>query len=484
MPPLSQLMQMGPGNVFGGLGKGLGAGIGGGITKQIRRPLFNKLADKYVKGKEGMAEQAALSTLGLTQAPEAGAPQYENFMMQMNQALAPAQGRADTARALWEQDPDAANKYLLAESTQDKRKAAGKLTKAELVGSPAARTIMMQIDEIRKKMVEPGLAPQEFASLQVEKQGLMDKFFGVTGHNLSDQTFNQYRDLYLTPEKKEKEKLDIDAKSAAAADRVLKEAQTFAEKKITNAKADKLVNQANQLSPAVARIQNLTDSFDAVKEDPSSLFAAVKSLAQIIEPGLQVTEGEARAFLGETAVQRFVQTLNQGGEAASTAIRSFFNMDDTAAAAAYDSPKQLWELLVMASNMASATQSAYQGLLEEIPLRAMAASDANIQALFTSNAILSPDKKDAIQKSVDTNISLAYPTITPVTPLPYGTPMPGAGPQFDANGNEISQTDEPGDAGDAQRAAAAKKDAAAKKANTQSKIANTVIDKAIDDFLE
>jgi len=41
MPSLSQLMQGGPGNVFGGFGQGLGSGIGAGVTKQIRRPLFN-----------------------------------------------------------------------------------------------------------------------------------------------------------------------------------------------------------------------------------------------------------------------------------------------------------------------------------------------------------------------------------------------------------------------------------------------------------
>jgi len=97
MPPLSQLMQGGPGNVFGGFGQGLGSGIGAGVTKPIRRPLFNRLADKYVKGKQGEVEQSTLASLGLTQAPQAGAPQYEDFMMQMNQAMTPYQGRAENA---------------------------------------------------------------------------------------------------------------------------------------------------------------------------------------------------------------------------------------------------------------------------------------------------------------------------------------------------------------------------------------------------
>ena len=64
MPPLSQLMQMGPGNIFGGLGKNLGAGIGGGITKQIRRPLFNKLVDKFRTGNEDKARLSTLAQMG------------------------------------------------------------------------------------------------------------------------------------------------------------------------------------------------------------------------------------------------------------------------------------------------------------------------------------------------------------------------------------------------------------------------------------
>lgn len=503
MPPLSQLMQMGPGNVFGGLGKGLGAGIGGGITKQIRRPLFNKLADKYVKGKEGMAEQAALSTLGLTQAPEAGAPQYENFMMQMNQALAPAQGRADTARALWEQDPDAANEYLLAEQKTKGSGAGGKVTKFDRMQDPQAKMIYAKLKEVDAKMLEvqqdPNLTYAEkqnaMGGLQLQKQPLVRDYETFTGVKLSEPSITQMAELINKEATAENINKQITGKVDDAVDGIYKTLPESA--KGLKSRISKATDTLLKLRESEKRVESYVKNYDPDNVSSVDQAAAIKQLGLSIEPGLQVTEGEVELFAGNSWAKALLKEIQSIKQAAGGFFKKGGDLDTAAAEGGWSNAELTKAALIKASEVIGASQKVLQEFIMNAARNTVSSAEQTIAEAIQRNQTIPQDVKASLKPKVEDKILqnavpmglLTYEPMRLYTEADFAqkgnTPPPEQ--QFDANGNEISQTDEPGAAGDAQRAAAAKKAAAAKTTNPIKKktteVAGQVAGTLVDDLL-
>jgi len=494
--------QFAPVNVFGGLGKGLGEGLGAGVTKAIKRPLFKSLADNYRNKRLEQAKLSTLGELGLQKAPMTiEDTQYPIFQQMVEQKMAPVDERFTTSLNLFEAgDPQAARDYLLTEpkvgpGARDKKLTAGE-QKMQAMQSPAAVAKYNEIKanremagDIANNWQAKGLTAEQaqgqISQLNTDRQNLLNEYFQMTGTDLKDQTWNQYAGLIekqLGAEGQFKKNIQIVEGEKA---KVLKQAQDFANNRLEkNSKLAKWMDEMASLSTSEAALKGYIDNFDTVKENPSVFFGAVKELANIIEPGLQVTEGEANAFMGRSVPQEIINAIRQTGAAAKGFFKNW-SAQEAEFDAGKDSPVALWNILVQATNLLHDTQQAYKGLMDDAQLRAGFASDANVSTLVDQNKLLDGEQKASIKQAVTDNIFSQFPTFgESIEKIPYGTPMPGteAPQQFDAQGNEISLTDEPGAAGDQQRAARATETSNPIQAQA-SQGAAEMSDKVIDDLL-
>ena len=110
----------------------------------------------------------------------------------------------------------------------------------------------------------------------------------------------------------------------------------------------------------VKKAKNIIDKLKNAKNNnnPTSFFAAVKSLSNIIEPGLSVTEGEVKAYLGETDTTNFVAGLQDQWAALK-------NFNDLVAAREASkrkvTPEEMNRILNLATNLSSGVLNTYKG---------------------------------------------------------------------------------------------------------------------------
>ena len=440
MPPLSQLMQMGPGNIFGGLGKNLGAGIGGGITKQIRRPLFNKLIDKFRTGNEDKAKLSTLAQMGLTAAPMQGSEQYPIFeqMFEANQNL--LNQRADRSQELWETDPTAAREYLLGEQAMKFGGTGGKGPKdpglsleQKNVISNLTTAYNQYLAAQNALFADPTNLEKDAARLQAKQAMNIAKGeavgVGVDANKVIDtasqsETFGgklaEQRNIIANER----------GKNSNLINEVLTKLQGTVDKVLGGATVNKWITNSSLVKDSADQIQHYIDNFNQYKSQPNALFGAVKALGRAIEPGLQVTSDEVKGFLGANAVSSFIGGVQDLGEGFKTLFGPKGKgglLREAQEAAATDQPKQMWQILVQASNIISMSQNNYNTFLTEAKKNAKNIGGADTAA---RTKYLPQDDKDLITTAMAEYIDDKVPKTvmsSQMTPLLVGTPMPTDG---------------------------------------------------------
>lgn len=440
MPPLSQLMQMGPGNIFGGLGKNLGAGIGGGITKQIRRPLFNKLIDKFRTGNEDKAKLSTLAQMGLTAAPMQGSEQYPIFeqMLEANQNL--LNQRADRSQELWETDPTAAREYLLGEQAMKFGGTGGKGPKDPGLSLEQKNAISNLTTAYNQYLAaqnalfaDPTNLEKDAARLQAKQAMNIAKGeavgVGVDANKVIDtasqsETFGgklaEQRNIIANER----------GKNSNLINEVLTKLQGTVDKVLGGATVNKWITNSSLVKDSADQIQHYIDNFNQYKSQPNALFGAVKALGRAIEPGLQVTSDEVKGFLGANAVSSFIGGVQDLGEGFKTLFGPKGKgglLREAQEAAATDQPKQMWQILVQASNIISMSQNNYNTFLTEAKKNAKNIGGADTAA---RTKYLPQDDKDLITTAMAEYIDDKVPKTvmsSQMTPLLVGTPMPTDG---------------------------------------------------------
>jgi len=440
MPPLSQLMQMGPGNIFGGLGKNLGAGIGGGITKQIRRPLFNKLIDKFRTGNEDKAKLSTLAQMGLTAAPMQGSEQYPIFeqMFEANQNL--LNQRADRSQELWETDPTAAREYLLGEQAMKFGGTGGKGPKDPGLSLEQKNAISNLTTAYNQYLAaqnalfaDPTNLEKDAARLQAKQAMNIAKGeavgVGVDANKVIDtasqsETFGgklaEQRNIIANER----------GKNSNLINEVLTKLQGTVDKVLGGATVNKWITNSSLVKDSADQIQHYIDNFNQYKSQPNALFGAVKALGRAIEPGLQVTSDEVKGFLGANAVSSFIGGVQDLGEGFKTLFGPKGKgglLREAQEAAATDQPKQMWQILVQASNIISMSQNNYNTFLTEAKKNAKNIGGADTAA---RTKYLPQDDKDLITTAMAEYIDDKVPKTvmsSQMTPLLVGTPMPTDG---------------------------------------------------------
>ena len=406
MPPLSQLMQMGPGNIFGGLGKNLGAGIGGGITKQIRRPLFNKLVDKFRTGNEDKARLSTLAQMGLTAAPMQGSEQYPIFeqMLEANQNL--LNQRADRSQELWETDPTAAREYLLGEQAM-KFGGTGAITKpskSELAaGAEGLREVMMDANTqatraefaIGRDQSDVNWAEYEKAVDALDRAAA-DYTVAAVGSGLdASKVLPQSVSQRMTRMKSLLETRNVAGQGAARVNSAVSQVLAAIDKKATGfaAKVKPALEEMRKIFSAQKDVEGLLANYEAIKKDPNALFQAIKRLAQAIEPGLQVTEGEVAGFAGENF---FTKTLGLIASAKSGIPQLFKSLPKVQVASGRQSEELLKKVLGQATRTIRSTQEANASFINEYALSAAATMAKDTGIRLENNKLIPKTGKDQI----------------------------------------------------------------------------------------
>ena len=440
MPPLSQLMQMGPGNIFGGLGKNLGAGIGGGITKQIRRPLFNKLVDKFRTGNEDKARLSTLAQMGVTAAPMQGSEQYPIFeqMLEANQNL--LNQRADRSQELWETDPTAAREYLLGEQAMKFGGTGGKGPKDPGLSLEQKNAISNLTTAYNQYLAaqnalfaDPTNPEKDAARLQAKQAMNIAKGeavgVGVDANKVID-TASQSETFGGKLAEQRNILANERGKNSSLINEVLTKLQGTVDKVLGGATVNKWITNASLVKDSADQIQDYINNFNQYKSQPNALFGAVKALGRAIEPGLQVTSDEVKGFLGANAISSFIGGVQDLTEGVKTLFGSGGKgglLREAQEAAATDQPKIMWQILVQASNIISMSQNNYNTFLTEAKKNAKNIGGADITA---RTKYLPKDDKDLITTAMAQYIDGKVPKAvmsSQMTRLPVGTPMPTGG---------------------------------------------------------
>lgn len=131
--------------------------------------------------------------------------------------------------------------------------------------------------------------------------------------------------------------------------------------KIVNDQVEKVKNKSVEfvkkkvaVEKAVSQLNSIREKYGKMSEVPAAaFFTAIKSLSNVIEPGLSVTEGEVNGFLGSTDATNFVVNA----DATLDVVKSFFAASEKAEEEANKMGlrkipvKQLTEILALADQL-------------------------------------------------------------------------------------------------------------------------------------
>jgi len=211
---------------------------------------------------------------------------------------------------------------------------------------------------------------------------------------------------------------------------VLTKLQGTVDKVLGGATVNKWITNSSLVKDSADQIQHYIDNFNQYKSQPNALFGAVKALGRAIEPGLQVTSDEVKGFLGANAVSSFIGGVQDLGEGFKTLFGPKGKgglLREAQEAAATDQPKQMWQILVQASNIISMSQNNYNTFLTEAKKNAKNIGGADTAA---RTKYLPQDDKDLITTAMAEYIDDKVPKTvmsSQMTPLLVGTPMPTDG---------------------------------------------------------
>jgi hypothetical protein len=404
----------------------------------------------------------------------------------MAQNLSVLNQRPDRAQELWETDQEAAQEYLLGE---DKIYAAkGGKGKDGKEANPLREQAKQALVKAAQGLYRAGFAagelpsPENWAAFEEAKLNLIQARADYADAGGDPNKILDSQSQVMTTVKSLQELkntiANIKGKETGTVNSVLDKIQDTIREIANKPKVQNWTNSAQLLSTSADQIQMYIDDFEKWKTQPNVLFGAVKELGKAIEPGLQVTEGEVAGFLGQNRVSAFIGGLQEIGESFKAAFG--FDAKDTQAgakllrkmqeAAATDQPEVLKDILIQASNVIANAQNSYGKFIFEAKENAENIGGPEIKARARH---LDATDKANIKASVDQYIDSQFSNLAmfsqmqrqtpggPLVPSQGATPPAGAGdgewdtdftpyaegesykgPQFYADGTEVSLTDD------------------------------------------
>lgn len=486
-------------NQFSGLGKAIGTGF----VQAAKNRLFDNLQKTYMDAAPPKAKMQALSTLGLVEEPDPikQPQQYAAFRQVLENQMAEAQGRANLGRAVMGIDEQKGLDYLLRESKMANAPKAEK-TKAEamaLLATPEGQRARANYDSAWEKYNQAAINllnnPFDPKAIQADAQA-REQFFAaeldfvqtvkMKPAEIGLRSGSQIEKAREVTGQIKDQGISTNTKIEDAIQKAYKLVKEDSDIQKRMPSINKTVQKAQDTLNAYADIKQYIDSFDKIKLKPGVAFGAIKRLAQLIEPGLQVTTDEVRGFEGDGRIK----AIMQGGDRLIEAAKTLFNkteLMEAAYSAGEPNPQGLWDALVQATNIANNSMNIYKNATTAAKEKANKVAGNSLEAFVFTNGAIPEDRKPQVAKTALGQIGFSIPSnieTAKIVAIPLGTPMPGSTVPEVEDGNE----DKPLTEAEKAEAAAAKRAQSGSSASGVAGIAGNeaakVGDKVVDDFFE
>lgn len=437
--------KMGPSaSTFAGLGKGIGSGLAQNYENRRKRRLFDQLKQDYLGAKERQASMQVLATMGLNTEPIEGDSNYGKYTNFMQRVMADPTARGNIGRSVMDIDQDMGMKYMLGEAKGVGGGASGKkeddpqflAMKTQLAKniSTTHNAVMMTGAALTKDPGNPDLQRNYYDAMSkyVEAKGT---YAAQTGSppSFADSASQISTNLKLpTDVKNVAEQIEnrrvgvtktaIDLVSAVSKD--LSQATS------------PLLKGYQQLRGYAKNLAYYKENFNAIKNNPNELFGAVKQIGQIIEPGLQVTEGEVNGFMGRNTVVSAVQTLKEAG----ASVEALFTKDSVLKAAGTDNAQALFDILIQGENLLDRSFQALSEVATEMKAAYQGKASDRAKLYVNQNPLITADKQQQLTNAAASIGSELDPVINYATsadkpkPTAPGTPMPDTEEEGEAAG--------------------------------------------------
>ena len=424
--------KMGPSaSTFAGLGKGIGSGLAQNYENRRKRRLFDQLKQDYLGAKERQASMQVLATMGLNTEPIEGDSNYGKYANFMQQVMADPTARGNIGRSVMDIDQDMGMKYMLGEAKGVGGGASGKkeddpqflAMKTQLAKniSTTHNAVMMTGAALTKDPGNPDLQRNYYDAMSkyVEAKGT---YAAQTGSppSFADSASQISTNLKLPTEVKNVAG-QIDARVNTAINAASAPIKDVNKRLMDSVAAFK--KKFDLIRQYLVGVGYYSENFEKLKNDPDALAGITKHLGQIIEPGLQVTEGEVSMFQGNNSVTKVIQL----GAQSLDALKAAFTADQKALAeAGTDNPGVFWKILTQAENLAARSLGYFKDAVTQIKPEFVEKARREAKLFVEGNALLPDDKKALlIDKANKVGSELDYIINAEIpTPTAPGTPMP------------------------------------------------------------
>ncbi len=339
------LSNMGPIiNQFGGATQGIGQGIADRTKMLGRRSLWENLTKKHTD----RAEKRALSELGLVAPPVPGMDGYLEFQKQ----LQAAKNAGNMAMAL----SPLSEPYAFNELGYGLKKD-GTSGKADPLATPEAQAKQRQLltgyataNTQLATAQQAGDTPTYQAALQ-SMNDITAQYKMLTGDDIT-KVFNPLSAVSSSAANT-KEGL---IKTGRLQDQALgrrQAASTDARARVDKWVAEKAGSKTKlkDLARGVAMSRSLINLSDSEKATPEALYASIKALSGIIEPGLAVTDSEVKGYMGANFFTGMANGVNSVGSALKKGLKDFQGMYPTAKDLGTANPATLRSVLKLADEL-------------------------------------------------------------------------------------------------------------------------------------
>lgn len=171
----------------------------------------------------------------------------------------------------------------------------------------------------------------------------------------------------------------------------------------------------------VALLNQIRESNDPT-QNVANLFAVVKLLSQTIEPGMSVTEGEVRGYLGENEIGGMIDKIRSIKGVASGVLRGATTLEEAQINAATANPKQVRSLLNMAKQFGNTAMGTWNKLVNGTTTQMANLINNDIDTKYGRSAIA--DRLQSIKANTETKIKTYLGQTGKVTDiLAEGAPM-------------------------------------------------------------
>lgn len=424
--------KMGPSaNTFAGLGQGLGGGFSQGIENRRKRRLFDQLKQDYLGAKERQASMQVLATMGLNTEPIEGDSNYGKYANFMQQVMADPTARGNIGRSVMDIDQDMGMKYMLGEAKGVGGGASGK-KEDDPQYQASVNAAVSQISTAYGEVLKTGSAlanDTKNPELQSAYYSAMTNYAEAKGRYTAltgkAPTFAASESQISTNLKLPTDITNTTGQIGARVNEAINAASAPI-KDVNKRLMDSVAafkKKFDLIRQYLVGVGYYSENFEKLKNDPDALAGITKHLGQIIEPGLQVTEGEVSMFQGNNSVTKLMQL----GAQSLDALKATFTANQKALAeAGTDNPGVFWKILAQAENLASRSLGYFKDAVTQIKPEFVEKARREANLFVEGNTLLPDDKKallmdkaNKVGSELDYIINAEIPT-----PTAPGTPMP------------------------------------------------------------